>query len=331
MEWVKECEEQVKETEERYLRQRELFEKLKQYKGELFKGRLKSATKSLRRDPSISYVAVDSAFKRTQYLHSDFYTVVAVAVCERGFLSNKGEIQIETRGVAEEDEERNNRFLEGLAMSLELELAGEVAPDYKLVLLDGSFHTFLTKLNSAYRQVFTDMDKNPLRCLLQQKFEIVSHYFFELVVRFPTVAVPKASRSRELDSFLEGSPDWKGFLPGDFGEVNTYILLEVLLDEGEYLELEPEEAQTKAWTYPEQFEERNALLDTLKERRKVCFIKGIGGRIFKFEYTLYFDPWFLHILTVGGKELLPLKVADEYAKKFLQEALRPVAGVEEYR
>lgn len=330
MEWVKQCEQRIRELEEKYLRQREFFEKLKKYKEDIFGGRLKNVTRSLWGDPSISYVAVDSAFKRTVYLHSDVYAIVAVAVCEKGFLNNRGEIRIETRGITEEDEERNSRFLEGLALSLEIELAAEIAPDYRLVILDGSYHTFLTKFNSAFRLALRSNDNNPLRQLLHERFEGVSQCFHDLVVRHPTVAVPKAFRSTEIESFLKTSSNWRSVSLKDLEDINPYVLLEALLDEGEYFELEPEEVETRAWTYPEEYRQSKSLLEGLR-KRKVCFMKGIGGRVFKFEYILYLDPWFLYVLTSGGKELLPLKVADEYAKRFLQDALSPVSVWEEYR
>ncbi|HBT19946.1 MAG TPA: hypothetical protein DEA47_01020 [Peptococcaceae bacterium] len=179
-------------------------------------------------DTSSSYVAVDSAFKREQYLHADLYYVSAVAVSDRYLDDSMGCIEIETTGMAEEDEERAVRLLEGLAFSNEILLASEKERSYRYIFLDGSLHTFLIKLNSAFTLAFKGSSPSRLRRKLQELYKDVTKSFSYMLEYTPLVAIPKAFRSKgdEASRFIEEKMGEK---------VNTYLFLDSILDNGEYV------------------------------------------------------------------------------------------------
>jgi len=330
MQWIEESEEKLRELERSYLEQYELLVGVKAEKSRVFKKEIGHVEFPEDSDPSVSYVAVDSAFKPARYLHADVYVAVAVAVSERGYAGDEAQMLIETKGVVEEDEERNRSYLEGLALSLEVALAWKLAPDYRMVFLDGSLHTFYTKFNNAFRTAQRaareGIDTSIVR-FLNENFQRISNCFLELLVRHPTVAVPKLRNYWEVEEIINQDE----LLQLTHGRrVDPYLILDVFLEPGEYIEIPPEELKTKAWTYPDEGPLGKKLQQAMQKRR-VCYMKGINRQIFKFETTMFFDHLFLYVLTAGGKELLPLKVADEYAKSFLNEAIRKGTLWEEYR
>ncbi|HBT19945.1 MAG TPA: hypothetical protein DEA47_01015 [Peptococcaceae bacterium] len=94
-------------------------------------------------------------------------------------------------------------------------------------------------------------------------------------------------------------------------------------------------ALKKASTYKavDDDDKRNAkkIIDLINKRR-VYYMKGISGRIFKFECVVssHFNPLFFYLFTTG-KEFLPIEVADRFAKQLLSVLEVKLPLQEEYR
>lgn len=313
MEWMWEEVQKLDRVSEDYLEKLERWKKeLRPRKKQIFGDRLERIDEGLleKADTSSSYVAVDSAFVRESYLHADLYFIAAVAVGDRFLEDSKGCVEVETAGAVEEDEERAARLLEGLAFSTEVLLAREKEKSYRYLFLDGSLYTFLIKLNSAFSLVLKADSSSAVARKLRDLYPKVTQDFHYLLKRVPVVAVPKAFKSgnEELNAFLRER------LKKDRLSVNAYVFLDALLDEGEYVCLE---GTSKAVSYAGDYEHKREMLDLIN-RRRVFYMKGFSGRIFKFECVKegHFDPEFFYLFT-AGKEFLPLEVADKDAKTLL--------------
>lgn len=225
----------------------------------------------------------------------------------------------------EADGERRVQLLEGLAFIHEILLTARHALGYACVLLDGALFTFLVKLNSAFVEA-KGGGNDPLSRKLRKLYEPVSEAFAGLLRHEGLVAVPKAFQSRgdELEEFLRQRLGEEG--------ANGYAFLEGVLEEGEYVVMDGA-PKAVSWTGGYKREE---ILTPINER-KVVFLKGAGGRIFKFEFPNLKDRRllrlfleFLYAYTVD-KELLPMKLVDREAKALLRPLREGLAFAEAYR
>lgn len=286
-------------------------------------------------DSSQSYLAVDSAFLRIGYLHADLFSAVAVAVSDR-YVESKGIVETETIGFSEEDEYRNTRLLEGLAFSLEILLAGSLMKSYEYIFLDGSFYTYLIKLNSAFALIYNKnrtTSLTPLEQTITNFYDEVCHYFWQLLSKKRTIAIPKGFKTidEELNFYIqkqnkEKPNKWKINVP-----INVYYFLDSILEKGEYIKINTPLELQRATNFAGNFDKKNEILDLINNKH-VYYLKGCNGKIFKFEsiYSESFNPEFFFIFTVD-KQFLPIKIADGHAKNLLQVLLTKLPFTEEYR
>jgi len=316
---------------EEYYRVRDLL------KEDFFKDRIKKVDRNAieKMDIFKSYLAVDSAFLKNSYLHADVFFAVAVAVSDR-YIDSKGEFGSGALGLSEEEESRDSRLLEGMAFSLEVLLASNLMESYEYVFLDGSFHTYLIKLTSGFSIVFNEEKQDSLSSIeefLRKHYDEICYGFFRILTEKKAVAIPKAFKTvnEELNLYLREQNEKKPTNRRIELPINVYLFLNIILEKGEYLELFVPSKFQKVHAFAGPFEKKDELLSLINSKR-VYYLKGESGRIFKFE-TIFpesFNPEFFYPFTVD-KEFLPLKVADKNAKNLLQVMLTRLPLMEEYR
>jgi len=255
------------------------------------------------------YAAVDSSFGTIIYGPLVEYVVVAVAVsdegAEEGVLvgTDDGTDALAHVGI---EEEYHSRAIEGMGMSAELVLAEGYRSKVPLVYLDGSFSTFIIKLNSMLT-LSAEGGAARFTQELRRMGERAVRAFHRLLSEGTVVACPKMSTRNEFSEAF-GDLLARHGLPQ-----NDYLILEEVLGEGEYVEVPIRKARY-ALRYGDEILIRE--LFHLINSARVVYMKGASGKVYKFEVLGEFDPGWAYPFTVG-KELLPIQEADRTAKEYL--------------
>lgn len=267
-------------------------------------------------DEYVRYVAVDSAYELQNYGYITEYLAVAVAVMDTRDSGGKSFYDIpdvDTLVNVDLEEEFSRRILEGIGASLELILAAQYVRDLPAVYLDGSFSTFIIKLNSLLTLVKEHLSE---RRFFREVYELgrkaVKDYHL-ILRKGNVVACPKMSfRTEFYDHYkLDHRKELATMR-------NDYLLLDLLLEEGEYVEV-PIQRHDYNLAFPDE-QIKTELFDKIN-RAKVYYLKGLSGKVYKFEAASLFDPEAVFPLT-AGKELLPVMEADRLAKDYLNALLR---------
>lgn len=262
------------------------------------------------------YVAVDSSYDLQNYGHATEYLAVAVAVLDTQnhggpFFYDLPEVDTLVR--VDLEEEFSRRILEGVGAALELILAEEYVGDLPVIYLDGSFATFVIKLNSLLTLVKEHVDQGRFfQELLELGNQAVTAYR-RVIRKGNAVACPKMSvRTEFYDHYQLGNRKELA------AARNDYLLLDLLLEEGEYVEVPIQRHEYNLAFSEERVKEE--LFESIN-RAKVYYLKGLSGKVYKFEAAGLFDPEAVYPLTLG-KELLPMMEADRLAKDYLNGFLR---------
>ncbi len=307
----------------------ELVRRLRERRSEI-----EQAAKKLRDDVEIKcveggghykrYVAVDSAYDLGNYQYIMEYLVVSVAMFDsRGEASLHDLPEVDTLVRVDLEEEYSRRILEGAGAALELILAARYIGDLPVIYLDGSFATFVIKINSMLFLLkdFRE-DSEFFRDLWKIGGEAVRCYH-RLLTKGGVVACPKMSMRAEFYDHYHLEK-----LRGLEKARNDALILNFLLDEGEYVEVPIQRHSYNLLFSDEKI--KKELFDRINSA-KVYYLKGMSGKIFKFEAVSPFDADAVYPLTLG-KELLPLMEADRMAKDFLGGLLREgYTELENYR
>lgn len=263
------------------------------------------------------YVAVDSAYDLQSYGYATEYLVVAVAMLDTQ--GHRGRFfydlpEVDTLARVDLEEEFSRRILEGVGAALELILADRYMRDVPMIYLDGSFATFVIKLNALLTLVKQQKDQQSkfFQELLELGNQAVKAYH-RVIRKGNAVACPKMSTRTEFyDHYQLGIREELATAKND------YLLLDLLLEEGDYVEVPIQRhgynlAFSEERVKEELFESINCA--------KVYYLKGLSGKVYKFEAAGLFDPEAVYPLTLG-KELLPMMEADRLAKDYLNGFLR---------
>ncbi len=156
--------------------------------------------------------------------------------------------------------------LRGLMISMEIELAHKVS--HNLILLDGSFITFVIYLN----QGLTSLEESPrsLREEFQRRWkqQKVLIKFLELINSDRVIAIPKYSSRNELRRFLDGI---------NLPETNGKTLATIILEPDEYIKPLPVflfNSEDREYHLPTDFcssDEQNQMNQSIKEMRVVFY------------------------------------------------------------
>lgn len=307
---------------EAYDRREELVERARQRRKEI-----EQAVLGLREEVEVRhvlpgseykrYVAVDSAYDLQIYGHATEYMAVAVAVLDtrdhRGrFFYDLPEVDTLVR--VDLEEEFSRRILEGVGAALELILAARYVGDLPVIYLDGSFATFVIKLNSLLTFVKKHKDQSPFfRELWELGTQAVKDYH-RIVRKGNAVACPKMSIRTEFYDYY-GLDTRKELTAAR----NDYLLLDLLLEEGEYVKV-PIQKHEYNLAFDKEEEVKEELFESINNA-EVYYLKGLSGKVYKFEAAGKFDLEAVYPLTLG-KELLPIMEADRLAKDYLNGFLR---------
>ncbi len=291
------------------------------------------------------YVAVDSAFCAEQYEFATEYRVVAVAVVNgevegAEFYHASGE-DLEA-AVEMEGSTPSGRVTEGLGLSLEATLAQRYLGKGWTVHLDGSYTTFVIKLNALLTLVAPLLDEALRRGERGHQVEFLRRTFERGVKGVVALGhllssqglVLAWTKGSKLSPFLEHHHLAERYsLP--LG-ANDALLLDLLLRPGEWVEVpvpprpynlpRPKEGQ-----HPEVAEGLRRVAEAAPrvisrlQGLRVVYLKGVRGKLYKVEVPVPpvphglppFVPDGFYPLT-AAKEFLPLLLADKKARAFLR-------------
>jgi len=273
------------------------------------------------------YIAVDSAYTMVPHTFAVEYLAVAVAAMDtRGLHSSilYEFPEFDALAQVEIEESLSRRILEGMGSSLELLLADRYRGTFPVIYLDGSLDTFVIKLNSLLSLTGSAAaTTNSFYLKLRNLSEQAAHAFHRLLKQKGIIAVPKISFRNEFIHHYElyKHEEFKG-VQGD------YPILHLLLEEGEYVEV-PIRSKAHALSGIGDF--KSEIFDAIRSA-KVFYMKGLSGKVYKFEVVGEMAPETVYPLT-PGQELLPLFEADRLAKDHLSMLLEGgrVSPLEGYR
>jgi len=211
-----------------------------------------------------SVVGIDGSYQVQRLTAVDLCAAAAVAVegISKGAHQNWQKPYHEMWVDSCEHSRNTTNTLRGLMISMELELAQKV-PRNNLILLDGSFITFIIYLN----QGLTSLKESPrsLREEFQRQWEEhkVLTNFLELISSDRVIAIPKYSGRNELRSFLDGI---------NLPETNGKTLATIILEPDEYIK--PLPSEDGEYHLPAGFcssDEQNQMNQSIKEMRVVFY------------------------------------------------------------
>jgi len=274
------------------------------------------------------YIAVDSAYTMIPHTFAVEYLAVAVAAMDtREFHSSiMYEFpEFDTLAQIEIEETMSRRILEGMGSSLELLLADRYRGDFPVIYLDGSFDTFVIKLNSLLSLTkLATASSNPFYSRLRDLAKQATDALHRLLKQKSIIAVPKVSFRNEFIHHygLAQREEFKG-IQGD------YPILHLLLKEGEYVKV-PIRSKAHALSGVDG-RKKEEIFDAIHSA-EVVYLKGLSGKVYKFEVVGTMVPETIYPLT-PGQELLPLFEADRLAKDLLGMLLEggQVSLLEGYR
>ena len=274
------------------------------------------------------YIAVDSAYTMIPHTFAVEYLAVAVAAMDtREFHSSilYEFPEFETLAQVEIEETMSRRILEGMGSALELLLADRYRGVFPVIYLDGSFDTFVIKLNSLLSLTSSATESsNPFFSRLSDLAKRATEAFHNLLKQRSIIAVPKISfRNEFIHNYgLEKREEFKG-IQGD------YPILHLLLKEGEYVEVP---TRSKAHALSGVDDGKKKEIFGAIGSASVVYLKGLSGKVYKFEVVGTMVPETIYPLT-PGYELLPLFEADRLAKDHLGMLLEggQVSFLEGYR
>lgn len=302
--------------------------------------------------PPKPFVAADSAFHVEQYDFAAEYRIAAVAVLDTGgegvLLRNLPGTALEA-SVEMDTGMASQRLLEGLGLSLEAILAWkaiEEAPG-RVVHLDGSFSTFVIKLNAMLTLVAPLMDEALKQGKRGLRLRLLRKAFWQGVVGVEALAnllaehglVASWAKGIGINPFVEVYGLRERYaLPEEVGDA---LLLDLMLAPGEWVRVRPPlRPYNLPSPRPDQHPEvqeglrrvaRGAerLFAALREVQ-VVYLKGEAGKLHKMESPVELPPDPFYPLTVT-KELAPLALADKRAREFLRFLSAPGWDLPHYR
>lgn len=303
--------------------------------------------------PPRPFVAVDSAFHAEQYDFATEYRLAAVAVMDdtgRGgvWLRSLPDTALEASvdmdaGVA------SQRLLEGLGLSLEAALARKAAGEAPgaVVHLDGSFSTFIIKLNALLTLVAPFLDEALQRGEEGLRLRLLRKAFWQGVVGVEALAdllekhrqVAAWAKGFGLNPFVEvhGLRERYG-LPQEAGDA---LLLDLVLKPGEWVAVQPPPRpynlpKPRPGLHPEVdrglrrvASGAERILAALRGTH-VVYLKGQAGKLHKMESPLPLSPDPFYPFTIT-REITPLALADKRAREFLRLLSAPGEDLPYYR
>jgi len=224
----------------------------------------------------LSVGAVDSAYGE---LTGDDWGRRLYGVCvsgigfiPNGFFEKESEILTEGLFLGYEEVDDYMRILKGLAFAMEINSVKEWFSSMDLMLMDGAAKSTIIAVNQA--TTFKAFENSASGKKLKSIYKGTLEALYDMLDMGKLVFAPKRSRE-ELVANKISSP-----------VKNDYALLEVILEEGEYIIMDIKEDQNWTYTLPKiegVSEDLLKRLFNLLEILKVIYFKSLSGRIVKLE------------------------------------------------
>lgn len=308
--------------------------------------------------PPRPFVAVDSAFHAEQYDFAAEYRLAAVAVLDAGeggawreggvWLRSLPDTALEA-SVDMDAGMASQRLLEGLGLSLEAALARKAVGEVPnaVVHLDGSFSTFIIKLNALLTLVVPFLDEALRRGEGGLRLRLLRKAFWQGVVGVEALAdllekhrqVAAWAKGFGVNPFVETHRLRERYgLPQEVGDA---LLLDLVLEPGEWVAVQPPPRpynlpKPRPGLHPEADRglERVAsgaerILEALRKTH-VVYLKGQAGKLHKMESPLPLSPDPFYPFTIT-REIAPLALADKRAREFLRLLSAPGEDLPYYR
>ena len=262
----------------------------------------------------MGYLAVDSAFVIKDYLYTSCYYCVAVSLSDdqkENLITDIADISglnYEINCAIESEPEHETRLLEGMALSMEFNLLEKYSRSYPLIFIDNSIISVIIKLNSFLTYILNknNREKSEIVDYFAKKYDSIIDSVYNVLKRKNFIACPKRSGRTELVDYLKE----QNLI--DFKINNDLFLANYLLNAGEYISLP---IQQKKYNLSGNYDKKEELFNIINSC-KVYYLKGLSGKVFKFEVAgdLLVDVVYPYTLS---KELVVLEEVDRKAKNYL--------------
>jgi len=265
-----------KKIEEFSIKKEKLLEELRKKKKEL-REEVQRIT-PIRRAKEGSYLplaAVDSAFGEVD---GDEWggRLYGICVSSVGFVPRGSSLKTRERGpnflteelgASYEEEGDYERVLKGLAIAKEIEKAKEWFSDMDLVVIDGSAKSVVISINQG--MTVQNLEESEMGRVLRSIYRDTLQSLVDLLNSGKLLFIPKRSGEVLLADKLSSPID------------NDFILLSVVLEEGEYVALR---VPPQRYTLPEEgVEDILPKLFTLLNHLRVIYFKAPSGQVKKLE------------------------------------------------
>lgn len=296
---------QKKEQYEKELIDR--YKKIYEYKDKIRKCFKIKKVKILNDD--VSFVGVDTSFEMLKnYLSKIEYVCIGIAYWFNGE-EQFSNYDYEEMSLYEAETGEYESLLKGLSIIMEINMLDKLSGKFAYSFMDRSIISLIAGINQSIVLSQRIYMQSKIAKLLLTMYPETIKKLYKILKRPGLVLSVKRSSREELKEHITKFLNFKPIS-------NDYEIAFVVLEQGEYVEL----PITQKYNF--NLPKTDLIIDmfNLIKTGKIVYMKGINGRIFKFEiFNEHFPDEIVYTQTcTNSNELLILQECDKKAKNYLQ-------------